>query len=109
MAFALYALTIFLGSFLLFQVEPLIGRYILPWYGGGPAVWTTCLLFFQVVLLAGYGYAHLATLLKRRQQGYLHLALLAAALLALPIAPAPEPWKPAPGENPALKILLLLA
>ena len=108
MAMALYALTIFTGSFLLFQVEPLIGRYILPWYGGGPAVWTTCMLFFQVVLLAGYGYAHLATRLGRRKQGYLHLALLLAALPFLPIAPSPELWKPAPGDDPALKILLLL-
>src|SRR6185369_9809243 len=108
MAMSLYALTTYIGSFLLFQVEPLIGRYILPWYGGGPAVWTTCLLFFQIVLLAGYGYAHLATLLERRKQGYLHLALLLAALLFLPIAPAPELWKPTAGDNPALKILLLL-
>jgi hypothetical protein len=105
---ALYALTIFIGSFLLFQVEPLIGRYILPWYGGGPAVWTTCMLFFQVALLAGYAYAHLATLLERNKQVYLHLGLLLTALLFLPIAPSPEFWKPAPDANPALKILLLL-
>ena len=52
------ALTIFTSAFLLFQVQPLIARYILPWFGGGPAIWTTCMLFFQVVLLAGYGYVH---------------------------------------------------
>src|SRR6476659_4955951 len=53
-----YALTIFLGAFLLFQVQPLIAKYILPWFGGGPGVWTACMLFFQLALLAGYAYAH---------------------------------------------------
>ena len=52
------ATTIFVGSFLLFQVQPVIARYILPWFGGTPALWTTCMLFFQVLLLAGSGYAH---------------------------------------------------
>ncbi len=54
----LYTLTIFLSAFLLFQVQPLIAKHILPWYGGGPGVWTTCMLFFQVFLLLGYAYAH---------------------------------------------------
>ena len=54
----IYAATIFLSSFLLFLVQPLIARLILPWFGGSAAVWTTCMLFFQVVLLAGYAYAH---------------------------------------------------
>src|SRR5450756_2080713 len=54
----LLALTIFLGAFLLFQVQPLMAKFILPWFGGGPGMWTTCLLFFQVRLLAGYAYAH---------------------------------------------------
>src|SRR5512138_2348984 len=89
----LHAPTIFLGSFLLFLVQPLIGRYILPWFGGGPAVWTTCMLFFQMMLLTGYGYAHGATLLKRSPQGKLHLALLVAALPFLPIIPA-DNWRP---------------
>jgi len=53
-----FAVTIFLSAFLLFQVQPLIARYILPWFGGTPAVWTTSMLFFQVMLLGGYGYAH---------------------------------------------------
>ena len=53
-----YPLTIFLSAFLLFQVQPLIGKFILPWFGGSPAVWTTCMLFFQVLLLGGYAYAH---------------------------------------------------
>ena len=66
-----YAATIFLSSFLLFLVQPLIARLILPWFGGSAAVWTTCMLFFQVVLLVGYAYAHLLERLvpKRRPRG----------------------------------------
>src|SRR5881227_3648090 len=56
-----FALTIFIGAFLLFQVQPLIGKYILPWFGGGPGVWTTCMLFFQMLLLVGYAYAHFSS------------------------------------------------
>jgi hypothetical protein len=55
----LYAATIFISAFLLFQVEPMLAKYILPWFGGAPAVWTTCLLFFQILLLGGYAYAYL--------------------------------------------------
>ena len=57
----LFAATIFCSAFLLFQVQPLISRFILPWFGGSPAVWSTCMLFFQVVLFAGYLYAHLTS------------------------------------------------
>ena len=65
----LYALTIFLSSFLLFLVQPLIARIILPWFGGSASVWTTCMLFFQALLLAGYAYAHLVSArLKPRTQ-----------------------------------------
>jgi len=103
-----YALTIFLGAFLLFQVQPLIGKYILPWFGGGPGVWTTCMLFFQVVLLGGYAYAHLLTLsFKRRGQAIVHLILLAAALGLLPITP-PDSWKPDGNGDPTWQILALL-
>ena len=71
---AAYALTIFTGAFLLFQVQPLIGKYILPWFGGGPGVWTTCMLFFQVLLLGGYAYAHFTSRwLKPRTQAVVHL------------------------------------
>ena len=103
-----YALTIFVGAFLLFQVQPLIAKYILPWFGGGPAVWTTAMLFFQVVLLGGYAYAHLS--IRRfspRVQAGVHLALLAAALTQLPITPA-EAWKPTAADLPTWRILLLL-
>ena len=104
-----YAATIFTGAFLLFQVQPLIGKYILPWFGGGPGVWTTCMLFFQVLLLGGYAYAHVSSRrLKPRAQVILHLVLLAAALALLPITPA-DYWKPSGGGDPTLQILALLA
>jgi hypothetical protein len=106
---AAYALTIFTGAFLLFQVQPLIGKYILPWFGGGPGVWTTCMLFFQVLLLGGYAYAHFTSRwLKPRTQAVVHLVLLAAALALLPITPN-DAWKPNGGGNPTLQILALLA
>ena len=97
-----------LSAFLLFQVQPIISKFILPWFGGSPGVWTTCMLFFQIVLFAGYAYAHALTLLPRRWQGILHGLLLGAAIALLPIAPS-EVWKPTGAEDPALRILLLLA
>ena len=103
-----YALAIFSGAFLLFQVQPLIGKYILPWFGGGPGVWTTCMLFFQLLLLAGYAYAHFTSRwLRPRSQAILHLVLLVAALALLPITPS-DTWKPHGDENPTLQILALL-
>ncbi len=104
-----FGVTIVLSAFLLFQVQPLIGKYILPWFGGGPAVWTTCLLFFQLVLLVGYAYAHwISSRLSPRVQSSVHLVLLAGSLLVLPIVPSPL-WKPSPGDPPTAQILLLLA
>ena len=104
----LYAFTIFLSSFLLFLVQPLIARLILPWFGGTAAVWTTCMLFFQCVLLAGYAYAHGTTAkLSPRAQAILHTILLAAAVATLPILPDPS-WKPVGGDEPISRILLLL-
>ncbi|HJS77230.1 MAG TPA: fused MFS/spermidine synthase [Burkholderiales bacterium] len=104
----LYVATIFLSSFLLFLVQPLIARLILPWFGGSAAVWTTCMLFFQALLLAGYAYAHLlARYSRRRLEPLIHSVLLVAAVATLPIAPS-EVWKPTGGENPVVWILLLL-
>ena len=104
---AAYAATIFLSAFLLFQVQPLIGKFILPWFGGSPAVWTTCMLVFQILLFGGYAYAHVTTrYLKPRNQAYLHVVLLALAILTLPVTPDPA-WKPTNSETPALKIVLL--
>lgn len=104
----LHAATIFTGAFLLFLVQPLIGKYILPWFGGSPGVWTTCLLFFQSLLLGGYAYAHFtSTYLRPRRQAFLHLVLLALSLAWIPIAPDAD-WKPLTGDAPTGRILLLL-
>ncbi|MEI8089290.1 MAG: fused MFS/spermidine synthase [Opitutaceae bacterium] len=104
-----FALSIFTGAFLLFQVQPLIGKYILPWFGGSPGVWTTCLLFFQMLLLGGYAYAHFSTkYLKPRGQIVLHVALLLGSLALLPITPS-ETWKPFIAGDPSLRILCLLS
>jgi len=109
---AAYAVTIFASAFLLFQVQPLISKFILPWFGGSPAVWTAAMLFFQLVLFGGYLYAHLSsTYLKPRGQFMLHVALLAvAAALALytQISPS-ESFKPTGDEaSPLLQILMVL-
>jgi len=105
----LYACTIFLSAFLLFAVQPMIGKVILPWFGGSAAVWSTCLLFFQAALLAGYLYAHRSTRsLKPKQQTALHVALMAISLALLPILPSPS-WKPSQAGDPSLRILALLA
>ncbi|HEY6822377.1 MAG TPA: fused MFS/spermidine synthase [Burkholderiales bacterium] len=88
-------------------MQPIIAKQILPWFGGSAAVWTTCLVFFQSVLLAGYGYADLGTRLGPRRQAMLHVALLALSLACLPIL-ASSGWKPQGGEEPVTRILLLL-
>jgi SAM-dependent methyltransferase/MFS family permease len=103
-----YAATIFLSSFLLFLVQPIIAKQILPWFGGSAAVWTTCLVFFQSVLLAGYAYADWTMRLGARRQAMLHAGLLAASLACLPIL-ASSGWKPQGDEAPVARILLLLA
>jgi protein-L-isoaspartate O-methyltransferase len=103
-----FSLTIFWGAFLLFLVQPLIARFILPWFGGGPAVWTTCMLFFQLLLLGGYAYAHFSiSRLTPRRQVITHLILLALAVALLPITPG-DGWKPTDGSHAAGHILLLL-
>lgn len=105
----LYASTIFVSAFLLFQVQPIIAKIILPWFGGTAAVWTTCMLFFQLALLGGYLYSHFSTSkLASRPQTTLHIVLLIASCLLLPVVPG-DAWKPAGGENPTWAILALLA
>ncbi len=105
----LYAVPIFLGAFLLFLVQPIIAKQILPWFGGSAAVWATCMVFFQMALLLGYAYADWTTRrLTHRRQVILHIALLALSLLLLPIIPDAA-WKPAGNEDPAWRILGLLA
>src|SRR6185436_7714258 len=104
----LYACTIFLSAFLLFQVQPLIAKMILPWFGGSAAVWTACVLFFQLLLLVGYLYSHWTIrYLRPKTQTLLHGALLAASLFMLPAIPNAS-WKPSGGDDPTLRILGLL-
>ena len=104
-----HAAAIFLSTFLLFQIQPLAGKELLPWFGGSAAVWSACLLFFQAVLFLGYLYAHLiGTRLAPRRQGMVHLALLAVALAFLPIA-AGAGWKPPDQSLPVPRILAFLA
>lgn len=104
----LFAGTIFTSAFLLFLVQPLIAKQILPWFGGSAAVWSICMVFFQVVLLAGYAYSDAVTRrLGVKAQARLHVALLLASLAFLPIVTHAR-WKPTGAEDPTLWILGLL-
>ena len=103
-----FGFAIFLGAWLIFQIQPLMSKLILPWFGGTPQVWTVCLLFFQTVLFAGYVFAHLVErYCSRRWQAILYVGLLAGAVLVTPIMPTND-WKPAGTSDPTLQILLLL-
>jgi hypothetical protein len=105
----LYFLAIFFSAFLLFQVQPLIAKIILPWFGGSAAVWIVCLLFFQVVLLLGYLYAHFLThVVPLRAQRWIHAAVVVASIAALPILPSASRM-PAGPDEPVRHILVLLS
>ncbi|HUA87727.1 MAG TPA: fused MFS/spermidine synthase [Bryobacteraceae bacterium] len=105
----LYGSTIFLSAFLLFAVQPMFAKLILPWFGGTAGVWTTCLMFFEVALLGGYAYSYLiGERLSPRAQFLLHAALLIAALFSLPILPGAR-WQPHDAAHPEPRILALLA
>jgi hypothetical protein len=104
-----FAATILTSAFLLFQVQPIISKRILPWFGGSPAVWTTCTVFFQCVLVVGYAYAHaLQRLPSRKAQMAVHLLLIVLSVGLLPISPD-QTWKPIADELPTWRILCLLA
>jgi len=112
-----FGFAIFTSAFLLFQVQLLLGKFLLPWFGGTSGIWATCLLFFQVLLLAGYYYAHrISSTFRPAGQGQIHLAFLALAglwillawfLWGSPLLPGPS-WKPEPGAAPIVGILKLL-
>ncbi len=104
----IYAATIFVSAFILFLVQPLMAKQILPWFGGSAAVWTTCMVFFQVALLVGYAYADASIRwFKPRTQVIVHGALVVLSLAALPIIPDTA-WKPLGDEDPTWQILGLL-
>jgi hypothetical protein len=100
--------TVFFGAFLLFQIQPLVTKVILPWFGGSPFVWSTAMLFFQIALLLGYAYAYaLLKLPSRKLQLGIHLSLIVCAVLLQPVLPL-ENWKPQPEDDPVRSILLIL-
>ena len=104
-----FVLAIFASAFLIFQVQPMVGKHILPWFGGAPGVWSLCLAFYQTALFLGYAYAHL--LIRRippARQPIVHALLLLAALAVLPVLPEAS-WKPAGDDSPGLRILGMLA
>ena len=101
----LYAATVFLSAFLLFLVQPILAKQILPWFGGAAVVWTLCMVFFQLVLLLGYAYAHWLT--GKRRATWIHMGLLAASLVFMPVIPDAA-WKPGAGASPVAGVLGLL-
>jgi hypothetical protein len=106
---AVMTTTVALGSFLLFSIQPMIAKFILPWFGGSAVVWTTSIMFFQVTMIGGYGYAHwLSSKQGKKEFGWLHIAALAFGVATLPIMPS-EMWKPTGDENPVVQITMLLA
>ena len=106
----LFAATLFLSAFLLFLIQPLVGRMLLPLFGGSPAVWNTCMVFFQAALLAGYGYSHLvASRLSLRGQLILHAPLLALPAIVLPVFVSEDLARAAAEtSNPVLLLLKIL-
>src|SRR2546425_1853141 len=109
MLLIVYAPTIFLPASLLFVVQPMFARMVLPLLGGSPGVWNTCLVFYQAALLAGYLYAHATTSwLGARRQAALHVGLVLLPVLFLPIG-IPSGWAPPAAANPIPWLLALLA
>ncbi len=112
MALPIFSITLFLSAFLLFLVQPMVGKLILPRLGGTPQVWNTCIMFFQTVLLAGYGYTHaVSTRLPLKKQLLVHAILLFLPFIVLLSSGTPfdvSNWVPPPGANPIPSTLLLL-
>ena len=108
-AMVVFATTVFLSAFLLFQIQPIVAKMILPWFGGSSSVWSTCIVFFQSVLLLGYGYVHwLHEKISRDRQPIVHAVLLVVSLITLPVA-ADASWKGMTLDYPSLAVLAVLA
>ncbi|SBT06528.1 Integral membrane protein-like protein [Candidatus Accumulibacter aalborgensis] len=104
-----FAITVFLSAFLLFQVQPIIAKMILPWFGGSSSVWSVCLVFFQAELLLGYLYVHLLhESFSPRRQNIVHCVLLLLSLATLPVVADPT-WRETAAENPTWSVLVVLA
>lgn len=107
-AVGLFAVSIFSSAFLIFAVQPMVGKHILPWFGGTPGVWLICLAFYQSTLFFGYAYAYwLTTNIPVTRQPLIHGAVLAFAMMALPVLPG-EAWKPDGGEAASAQIFFML-
>jgi hypothetical protein len=105
----LFATTVFLSAFLLFQIQPVVAKMILPWFGGSSSVWSTCIVFFQAELLLGYAYVHwLNEKVAVRKQPLVHVGLLVLSLVMLPVAADPS-WKGMALEHPGWSVLVVLA
>lgn len=105
----LFVVAILTSAFLIFLVQPMVGKRILPWFGGSPGVWTLCLAFYQTTLFLGYAYAHLLIRFATpKSQLVIHSVLVAAAFAVLPVLPG-NLWQPAGGDNPSVDILVMLA
>ncbi|NIC42707.1 fused MFS/spermidine synthase [Aquabacterium sp. A08] len=105
----IFATTVFLSAFLLFQIQPIVAKMILPWFGGASSVWSLCLVFFQAELLLGYAYVHwMHEKLQAHRQMVLHGGLLLLSLLTLPVVANPA-WLDALPQSPSLSVLLVLA
>jgi spermidine synthase len=105
----LFVASVFASASLIFNVQPMVGKHILPWFGGVPSVWMTCLAFYQTALFVGYAYAWLlAARIPPRVQPVIHGALFLASLAVLPVLPGPE-WKPAADSTANLRILAMLS
>ena len=102
-----FALLVFFSAFLLFQVQPLISKFILPWFGGSASVWLVAMLFFQIFLLLGYLYSFIVNHFKFKTQKYIHLILILLTIFTLPIIPSLS-MRPTDSTFPVLKIILLL-
>src|SRR3712207_1336253 len=105
----LFSVTIFISAALLFLIEPMFAKFVLPSFGGTPAVWTGSMMFFQAALLAAYLYVHATTSwLGARRQAVVHLVVVLLPLLVLPVAVPAEEWAPPASSNPLLYLLALL-
>lgn len=105
----LFAFTVFLSAFLLFQVQPIVAKMLLPWFGGSSSVWSVCIVFFQTELLLGYAYVHwLHEKLSARRQTLVHGCLLLLSLATLPIVADPS-WKGTAMAHPSWSVLAVLA
>jgi len=105
----LFVAAILASSFLIFLVQPMVGKRILPWFGGTPSVWTLCLAFYQTTLFVGYAYAHLLIRFAApRAQLGIHALVVGAAFIALPVLPG-DGWQPTGVEDPTANILAMLS